>query len=311
MKQSVITTPVVLIIYKRADTTRQVLKAISEVKPSTLFVISDGAHPDHADENEKVAEVRALIEQIAWDCDIATNYAEYNLGLRNRVVSGLDWVFEDVERAIILEDDCVPDQSFFYFCEELLEHYQEDERIMVISGDNYQKGRQRSPYSFYFSRYNHCWGWATWRRAWQHYNDTMELWPQIRDSGLLMGILDQKKSVVRYWTNIFDAVYAGRIDSWAYRWTYSCWLQSGLTVLPSVNLVSNIGFGEQATHTKYAGSKANQPRFSLNFPLVYPPFIVRDSRADSFTERDHFGISFKKWVKRRIANFLRLFGFFR
>jgi hypothetical protein len=304
-----LSTPVVLLIYKRPETTRKVLEVLSKVNPGKLFIIADGASKDSIDEINQVKRTRDLIEKIDWQCDLYKNYSEEHLGLRRRVVSGLNWVFDREENAIILEDDCVPDISFFQFCKELLNHYSDDERIMVISGDNYQKGRRRTPYSFYFSRYNHCWGWATWKRAWEYYDDEISLWPQIRDEGWLRDIFGKNNNVEKYWTRIFNSVYDNEIESWAYRWTYSCWMQSGLTILPNVNLVTNIGFGDQATHTRYKTSKADQPRFSIQFPLNYPPYIIRDVKADCFTEQDHYGISLTKAVKRLIARILHFVRF--
>lgn len=306
MVNEFLSTPVALLIYKRPETTRKVLEVLSKVNPCKLFIIADGASKDSIDEINQVKRTRDLIGKIDWECDLYKNYSEEHLGLRRRVVSGLNWVFDREDKAIILEDDCVPDISFFQFCEELLNHYNDDERIMVVSGDNYQKGRRRTPYSFYFSRYNHCWGWATWKRAWKFYDDEMSLWPQIREEGWLRDIFGKNNNVEKYWTRIFNSVYDNEIESWAYRWTYSCWLQSGLTILPNVNLVTNIGFGDQATHTNFSSKRSYQAKYKMEFPLVYPPFVIRDSKSDKFTERDNFGISLIKNIKRLVFNLLRM-----
>jgi hypothetical protein len=301
-------TPVILIVYRRPETTEQVLQVLYQVNPTRLFVVGDGPRTDRPGEAAQVAHTRALIEQIEWECEVLTDYAEVNLGLRRRVVNGLDWVFEQVDRAIILEDDCVPDVSFFSFCEELLERYQNDERIMVISGDNFQHGRRRTRYSYYYSRYNHCWGWATWRRAWFHYDDRMSLWPQVREGGWLSDVLDGDRRAVNYWTAILDDVYANRIDSWAYPWTLACWVQGGLTILPNVNLVSNIGFDEAATHTVRRSRSAYLRAQSLENILQHPPFIIRDAQADKYTQDNHFGTSLKKSIKRAFARVLHSLG---
>ncbi len=297
--------PIVLIIYKRPNTTRCVLDAISQVSPSHLFVIGDGPRPESPNEAEKVIATRKLIRDVDIECEVITNYSDINLGLRRRVSSGLDWVFEQVEEAIILEDDCVPNPSFFYYCEELLDRFKNDDRIWLISGDNFQQGRKRTQYSYYFSRYNHCWGWATWRRAWQHYDDSLNIWPIVRDGGWLMDILDQDRLAVRYWRDIFQCVYEGRIDSWAYCWIFACWVQRGLTVLPNVNLVSNIGFGQGATHTLNRSRSANLPVEELDIPLKHPPFIIRDVRADKFTQDTHYGTGFMNRIKKKITQVLK------
>ena len=187
-------TPVVLIAFNRPDTTLQVLAALSQVRLSHLLVILDGPRSEHPDDMKKCTEVRRLIEEMDWKCDISTNYAESNMGLRRRVSSGLNWAFEQVERAIILEDDCVADPTFFRFCDELLDKYEEDQRTFMISGNNYQFGRRQSPYSYYFSIYAHIWGWATWRRAWQYYDDRMTLWPHVRENHLLSAYFKEPRA---------------------------------------------------------------------------------------------------------------------
>ncbi|GBL17045.1 hypothetical protein MTo_04372 [Microcystis aeruginosa NIES-1211] len=283
-----LTTPVAFLIFNRPDTTARVFEAIRQAKPPKLLVVADGPRPDRPDDIEKCKAARAIIEGVDWDCEVLKNYSDLNLGCRKRVSSGLDWVFEMVEEAIILEDDCVPDPTFFRFCEELLEYYRHDQRITVISGNNFQLGKKRTDYSYYFSRYNHCWGWATWRRAWQYYDGEMKHWPQVRDGDWLTAILEETQAV-KYWTKIFQTTYDNKNDSWAYRWTFSCWIQNGLTILPNVNLVSNIGFREDATHTIGSKSRlANLPVKEMNFPLKHPPFLIRDEAADSYTQKNIF-----------------------
>lgn len=283
-----LTTPVAFLIFNRPDTTARVFEAIRQAKPPKLLVVADGPRPDRADDVEKCKAARAIIEGVDWDCEVLTNYSDVNLGCKKRVSSGLDWVFSLVEEGIILEDDCVPDPTFFRFCEELLEYYRHDWRIMVISGNNFQFGKKRTGYSYYFSVYTHCWGWATWRRAWQYYDGEMKHWSQVRDGNWLESILVESQAV-KYWTKIFQTTYDNKNDSWAYRWTFSCWIQNGLTILPNVNLVSNIGFGEDATHTSSSKSRvANLPVKEINFPLKHPPFLLRHVEADNFTYDNNY-----------------------
>ncbi len=288
MSEHRLTTPVVLIIFNRPATTARVVAALRQVRPSQLLVVADGPRPHHPDDGSRCAAARAVIETVDWDCNVSTNFAENNLGCRDRVSTGLDWVFSQVESAIILEDDCVAHPTFFRFCTELLEHYADDQRVMAISGNNFQFGQRRTPDSYYFSHYAHCWGWATWRRAWQHYDITMRHWPQLRDQGWLMDLFADPRAV-RFWTRILQATYEGRINSWAYRWTLSCWLHHGLTILPNLNLVSNIGFDAAATHTSGARHPfANLPVAAMPFPLRHPPFVIRNARADAYTQRTLF-----------------------
>jgi hypothetical protein len=301
-------TPVVFLIFNRPDTTEKVFNVIRQAKPQKLFVVADGPRAERANESEKCQATRAIVDRVDWECDVFTNYSEVNLGCKQRVSTGLDWVFRNVEEAIILEDDCIPDPSFFPFCEELLAYYRDDRRIMAISGDNFQFGRKRSLYSYYFSRYPHCWGWATWRRAWRCYDERMQLWSKSQQENWLGKILDDPKAV-KYWTRIFQATYDGSIDSWAYRWTFACWVQSGLTILPQVNLVSNIGFGASGTHTRRSQEIfAHLPIEMMDFPMLHPPYVIRDAQADRFTSSIMFELSLTQRIKQKLARTIESFG---
>ena len=281
-----LTTPVAFLIFNRPDTTVRVFEAIRQAKPPKLLVVADGARADKPGEVEKCAAVRAIIDRVDWECEVLTNYSDVNLGCRKRVSSGLDWVFEQVEEAIIVEDDCLPHPSFFRYCQELLEKYRDDERVMMISGNNFQFGRKRNEYSYYFSRYGHCWGWASWRRAWTKYDDSMQSWSELKNSSWLNDVL-QNEHASAYWAKIFQSVEDG-FSSWAYIWLLTLWTNNGLCVLPEINLVSNIGFGS-GTHTTMSNSPfANMPVAAMNFPLKHPVIIQRNAEADDFTEQTQF-----------------------
>jgi hypothetical protein len=275
-------TPIALILFNRPDTTRRVFAEIARVRPKKLFVIADGPREGHPSDAEKCAEARAVIGAVDWPCEVLTNFSEVNLGCKMRPSTGISWVFEHVSEAIIFEDDCLPHPTFFRYCAELLERYRDDERVMMISGDNFQGGRRRTPYSYYFSRYVHTWGWATWRRAWRHFDVEIKLWPVLRETAWLADVLGDE-AAVEYWRAVFDGVSDGRISkAWDYQWMFACWAQSGLAVTPEVNLVSNIGFGEGATHTVAATGVINLPVAEMEFPLLHPPFLVRNREADQF-----------------------------
>jgi hypothetical protein len=277
-----------MLIFNRPAETARVFAEIAKARPPRLFVVADGPRPDYPDDPTRCAEARAVIEHVDWPCEVLTNYAETNMGLRHRVASGLDWAFSLADELIVLEDDCVPHPTFFRFCDELLAHYRHDTRIMTISGDNFQYGRRRTRYSYYFSRYNHCWGWASWRRAWNYFDMDMKLWPEVRDGGWLDDILADPLATA-YWKTIFQRNYEDKINSWAYRWTFACWVQSGLTILPNENLISNVGHGEAGTHTKGSSAPAaNIPALPMAFPLQHPPFVIRDTQADDFSQKNHF-----------------------
>ena len=284
---SSLTTPVVIIIFNRPDLTQIVFNAIQKAQPKQLFVIADGAR--FPEEVEKCQQARDVIKRVDWDCQVLTNYADANLGCRQRVSSGITWVFEQVEEAIILEDDCLPHPSFFRYCQELLDYYREDERIWCISGDNFQDEQWRGDGSYYFSNYNHGWGWATWRRAWQHYDHDLTNWEKFRDAQYLKYILDSELEVM-YWRSIFEEMFNRRDQRniWDYLWTLSVWQNSGLTILPNVNLISNIGFRADGTHTLGESKLANLPVQDIG-EIHHPSFLVRDREADQYTFDHVFG----------------------
>jgi hypothetical protein len=275
-------TAVLFLVFNRPDTTAQVFEAIRLAQPPRFYIAADGAREDKEGEAEKVKQVREIVANIDWDCEVKTLYREKNLGCKIAVSSAIDWFFEHEEMGIILEDDCLPHPTFFRFCEELLEKYRDDERIMMISGENFQFGRKRTEYSYYFSRYNHIWGWASWRRAWKHYDVDMKLWPEIRNGKWLYDIF-RNKNVVLSWRKIFDNTYQGKINTWDYQWTFACLVQSGLSILP--NLISNIGFGLNSTHAMGQSKFSNMQFEPVNFPLAHPLFILHDDLADIFTEK--------------------------
>ncbi len=276
-------TPVVLLIFNRPETTIKVFEQVKKAKPPKLFIVADGAR--FKEEEEKCQQARSIIlDNIDWDCEVFTNFAEKNLGCKVRVSTGLNWVFEQVEEAIILEDDCLPTDSFFSYCQTLLEYYRNNEQIMHISGANFQKGIIRNNYSYYFSKYNLVWGWATWRNAWQKYDMDMNRWVEFKDKNLIKlfsdDIYEQK-----YWTNLFQSVYSKKLGNnsvWDYRWTFSCWLNQGISITPQFNLIANIGFGENSTHTNRIDDPyANLPTQDI-WEIKHPPIIAIDKEADTY-----------------------------
>jgi hypothetical protein len=274
-------TPIVFVIFKRLDTAERVFEVIRQARPSKLFVIADGPRQKHSEEVEKCAAVRALIERVDWDCQVLKNYSDVNLGCRERFFSGLGWVFDQVEEAIILEDDILTDITFFRFCDELLERYRHNSRVMSISATNYHVLAKRGNHSYSFSHFNSGWGWATWRRAWRHADAEIRLWPEIRDQDWLIDILDDRQAA-QFWVKVFQSCVDGKYRrGWDYQWRFACWIQGGLCIHPNVNLVRNIGFGSDATNTR----DSNDPRAKIaietvEFPLRHPEFVIRDTRRD-------------------------------
>ncbi|WP_016952925.1 glycosyltransferase family 2 protein [Anabaena sp. PCC 7108] len=299
-------TPVILIIFNRPDTTKKVFAAIRQAQPPKLLVISDGFRPDRPGEFEKCTDTRAIIDQVDWKCEVLKNYSNHNLGCRNRISTGLNWAFEQVEEAIILEDDCLPHPTFFRFCQEMLEFYRHDTRIASICGDNTPVGYRRTQDSYYFSLYNRCWGWATWKRVWLNYDVDMKKWPLVRDNNWLYDIL-QDDYAVNVWTNIFNSTYDKLNTSWAYQFTFSLWMQSLMNIIPNVNIVSNIGFNESGTNTlNREDPRANVPTQAINFPIQHPPFIIRDTLADAFTQKYVYNpYSLPKRIKNKLKKIFK------
>lgn len=282
-----LTTPVAFLVFNRPDTTRMVFEEIRRARPPKLLVVADGPRADKAGEAEKCETVRGIIDSVDWPCEILKNYSKVNLGCKVRVSSGIDWVFEQVDEAIILEDDCLPHPTFFRFCEELLIKYRHDMRIGMISGNNFQFGRKRTNYSYYFSRHFHIWGWATWARAWKNYDVDMKLWPEISNGNWLKDIFKSRKDI-KLWDNIFCSVYDNKINTWDFQWTFSCLINNTLSILPNVNLVSNIGFNAESTHTLQETSFSNMNTEQMYFPFIEPSFVIADSEADNLTMKNNF-----------------------
>ncbi|MBD2260786.1 glycosyltransferase family 2 protein [Pseudanabaena sp. FACHB-2040] len=278
-------TPVIFLIFRRPELTARVFEQIRAAQPSKLFVVADG--PRNEVERVLCDRTRAVTEQINWDCEVFRNYSEENLGCCRRVTSGLTWAFEQVEEAIILEDDCLPHLDFFSFCQTLLSYYRDDKRVWVISGNNFQDGRWHGDGNYYFSKYNHCWGWATWQRAWQHWELNSKKWVEFRDAGLMHSICESYYETI-YWTEIFNALFLEeKFNSWAYPWMFTCWVQSGLTALPNVNLVSNLGFEADATHTRRDSHLANLSTERLG-GIKHPTFVMQDKSADLYTFNHYY-----------------------
>jgi hypothetical protein len=295
-------TPILFIIFKRADPTRRVFEAIRQQRPARLFIAADAARPDRPGEAEAVQAARAVVAQIDWPCEVLRDYAETNLGCARRVDSAITWAFTSTERLIILEDDCLPDPSFFPFCDELLERYAKEERIAAICGMHELPEPTALPESYYFSRYANCWGWATWRRAWAAQDLAMKAWPGIRDTPWLETLFE-RAAPAKVWRELLDRTCRGEIDSWAYPWNFNCWLAGRLSVHCAKNSVLNLGFGEDATHTRSENAPADNAPEAIDFPLRHPADIQRNARLD---ERAFVAL-YRPWsVARKIRH--RLFA---
>jgi hypothetical protein len=298
-------TPVVIMVFNRPEPTRRVFAAIAKAQPARLLVIADGPRLDQPGESEKCAEVQRVVSSVDWPCKVDTNFAAENMGCRKRVISGLNWAFSLVEEAIILEDDCLPDHSFFQYCAELLERYRENRQVGLISGFNFEGSFNHSS-SYYFTSLMSIWGWATWRRSWQQYDEHMKSWPETKKSGLLKRLFPSQR-VVAYWENMFDKMYAGTgPNTWDYQWIFASFSRNWVNILPSTNLVQNIGFAQDATHTKksdpLAAIRADTMAFPLRHPSTTTPWQTRTMKLQKIAFARSFflrvGLKISKTLKR-------------
>jgi len=261
---------VALIIFNRPQHTEQVFRRIAAARPERLFIIADGTREGVPGEAAKVAAARAVTEVVDWPCEVKRNYAPVNLGCGVRPATGITWVFEHVEDCIILEDDCVPDATFFPFCQELLNRYRDSESVMSISGDQFIRRRLPGKASYIFSRYPLVWGWATWRRAWAKFDYNLTHWPELRGTSWLSKLLGSERAAA-YWSDRFDVVAGGRRrDIWDITWVFANLLNNGLCIHPATNLVANMGFGVESTHTQERAGFATTTTEAMAFPLRQP-----------------------------------------
>jgi hypothetical protein len=292
INKALLNTPVLLMLFNRPDITRELFKKIREVRPTKLFVAANGPRRDVSTDIELCKTVRKIFDEIDWECELHTNFPETNVNMHIRWCSTLDWFFESVDSGIILEDDCIPDLSFFSYCTELLERYKDNPEIMHINGSNFQFGRKRGNASYYFSKYAHVWGWATWKRAWKKYDDKLSTLPMFEKKHLIDTAVTSGKEK-KYWLKYFGSIYSGKRNSCDIKWLYATWLYDGLSITPNVNMISNIGYGLAAGHTFLKNKSMGQQTFDLG-KIVHPTPLefVRNLDADSFTFKSYFHRNF-------------------
>ena len=273
--------PVLFIIFNRPDTTAQVFEAIRRARPPRLYVAADGPRAGREGEIEKCALTRQITESVDWPCEVRRLYRDENLGCGKAVSSAITWYFENEEEGIILEDDCVPDPSFFPYCGAMLERYRNDDRVMMVAGSDYSlRPRVKGP-SYYFATYFPIWGWATWRRAWNNYDFRMAAWPEFkRRKGVRKVVRDT--TMARWLEDCFEQTYRGGIDTRDYQWAFTGLLGGKLSVCPNGNLISNIGY--VGAHMKGDGPDSvlmNLPRHRFDIDnMVHPAKVSTDRAAD-------------------------------
>jgi hypothetical protein len=292
-------TSILLTIFNRPSTTKQVFDAIKQYRPTKLFIAADGPRTDKAGEKEKCEVARKITENIDWPCKVKRLYRNKNLGCKIAVSGAITWFFKNVEEGIILEDDCLPNSSFFVFCEQMLKLYKDDNKVMCISGDNFLPGKMQRESSYYFSKYIHIWGWATWRRAWKNYDVNMKDWPKIMKKGTINKYFDnifEKK----YWQTLFDAVYRNKIDTWDYQFVYHVWKNGGVSIVPGRNLVANIGFGKDAVHLKSEKSPLSGMSTSSIDVKMGKRGVKLGRSADIYERKNVFGINLINILKQKM-----------
>lgn len=268
--------PVLFLIFNRPDTTAQVFERIRQIKPAKLYVAADGAREGRPDEAQRCAKVRTIIDGIDWDCELKTLFREKNLGCKIAVSEAITWFFGQEEYGVILEDDCLPDLSFFPFCEELLIRYKDDDRIGHIGGSCFLPNNIDKNFSYDFSSFSHIWGWASWRRVWKNYNVNFPYWKKYkRDKHKINNIFSSLREKIYFSSFISDAVRERNgINTWDTQYTFMLRIQNQLSIYPGVNLVENIGFNpEFATHT-FKKRRTYVPLSSISFPLKHPEYVL-------------------------------------
>jgi len=300
-----LSTPVLFIIFNQPETTQVVFDAIRKVQPEQLFVAADGPRLYKKGEHEKCEATRAIIKQVDWNCEVKTLFHKENLGCDKALFGAFDWFFKNVEEGIVLESDCLPHPDFWNYAAELLERYRYEETIKSIGGNNFQQGIQRGDGSYYYSAFLHIWGWATWRRAWEDYDYNVAKKTTVKEAFAICKWLYKKEEAQKYWMTLFKYIREGRPNMWDYRIAFSNWKKQGLSIVPNVNLVTNIGFHPDAISTKDLNSPfANLPLNPI-LPLKHPSLIERDITADNYYY-DYYldGTLNNSSIRRKVENII-------
>ena len=302
--------PVALFIFNRPENVMKVMESIRAYAPDHLLIIADGPRPDKENEKELCENTRNAALNINWDCKVQTLFSDVNLGCKQRIVSGLDWVFGKFEEAIILEDDCVPDESFFPYVSELLNRFRHDEQIGMISGNNYLFGKLTFDESYYFSRYPHIWGWATWRRAWKKYDAEMNYWRSLTTDEKVNWLKSrfETSGEQKHWFYSFQRVAEFHLDTWDFQWVFAMFNNQMLSIAPKENLIANIGIDSNATHTKKPTLESSAPRGRLEFPLVHDGLIQsrKGMLADSIESKLLYRRNLIGRIRRKSVTLARL-----
>jgi hypothetical protein len=288
--QYTLDTAILFLVFNRLDTTKQVFEVIQKVKPPRLYVAADGPRPQNMGDLEKVQAVRDyILRNIDWECQVDTLFRDYNLGCKLAVSGAISWFFENEEQGIILEDDCLPSHSFFRYCEELLVRYKNDTSVYLISGDSRGTESFEMSGDYGFCKYPIIWGWASWARVWKNYDPDLSDWPEQRQ--FLLPSISSYKPTINFWKTTFDKLYMKQIDTWDYQFSYLLLKNRGRCIVPKINLITNIGFGVDATHTHFSESEsANRKRNEINFPLNHVINPESEQKINDFYDRNEYSL---------------------
>ncbi|MGX5688871.1 nucleotide-diphospho-sugar transferase [Arcticibacter tournemirensis] len=299
--------PVLFIVFNRPDTTKLVFEKIREAKPPRLYIAADAARPGRPDERRLCDEARSIIHGVDWPCQVETLFQEDNLGCKYGVSTAITWFFCKEEEGIILEDDCLPSNDFFRFCDTLLIKYRYDTRISQIAGCNFQQGKRRGNKSYYFSSNIEVWGWASWKRVWNDYDPELKRFAEEEVREQLSKLFDEKL-LVESFTQLFRDLKNNKIDTWDYQFKLINFFNNGLCIIPNANLITNIGFRSDATHTVSADDPySNIPTEALSDPITHPIYFTPEKEADLFTLYKDFHINERKLKERKFKNLLKKF----
>ncbi len=297
-------TPILFLVFNRPDVTKIVFEKIRKQKPKYLFIAADGPRILNNEDEENCLAVKEIFNEIDWDCELKTLYRIDNLGCKNAVSSAIDWFFDQVEEGIILEDDILPDDSFFPFCSKMLEHYRSDEKVMHISGFNVCGTWKEKKQSYHFSYFGGIWGWASWRRAWKHYDVNILDWNDKQlQNNILEKYFPKEMRVAR--KNLYDDLYNGKINTWDYQWTFARLIYNGMSVIPSKNLVINIGFNIDATHTSVMPEWILNHSFSMKMPMSIQRNVICDKKYDEIHLMKSSGIKNRNYLMLSVQKYFK------
>ena len=280
------TPPILLLIFNRPKETEILINRLSIIKPKKIYVFSDGPRINTKTDIINCRKSKIVIEKIFWKCELKKNYQKKNLGLKEAISKGISWFFKYEKKGIILEDDCIPSRDFFEFCSWGLKKFNNDKKVGSITGNNFLNQKIKIKNSYYFSKYAHCWGWATWRNKWRLYDKNIKFWKRWKKSERFKSIFNSELEK-KYWIKIFDNVQKNNINSWAYPWNLCLWYHKKIVLTPKFNLVNNIGITKDATHTYYKNDNVNYKIKKLKKPYIKHTSMQINEKADNFVFKNH------------------------